>query len=72
MAEGNELPNDSFGGAKKKKKKTFSTRPEVDEEIDDEEGGKTMGREFGGLESHREEPPSASNCSSVRMLAAGS
>lgn len=45
---------------------------EVDEESDDEEGGKTIGREFGGLESHREEPPSASNCSSVRMLAPGS
>ena len=40
---------------------------DVDEEGDDR--GKTIGREFGGLESHREELPSAPNCSSVRMLA---
>ena len=36
----------------------------------DEEGGKTIGREFGGLESHREELPSAPN--SDKMLAEGS
>ena len=41
-------------------------------DVDEEEGGKTMGREFGGLESHSEELPSAPNCSSGRMLAAGS
>ena len=40
---------------------------DVDEEGDDR--GKTIGREFGGLESHREELPSLPNCSSVRMLA---
>ena len=45
---------------------------DVEERDVDEEDGKTMGREFGGLESHREELPSAPNCSSDRMLAAGS
>ena len=40
---------------------------DVDKEGGDE--GKTIGREFGGLESHREELPSAPNCSSVKMLA---
>lgn len=46
---------------------------EVDERASDEEGeggGKTIGKEFGGLESHREELPT--NCSSVRMLDEGS
>ena len=41
-------------------------------DVDEEEGGKTMGREFGGLESHSDELPSNPNCSSDRMLAAGS
>ena len=40
----------------------------VDErDVDDEDDGegKTMGREFGGLESQRMELPSAPNCSSA-------
>ena len=41
---------------------------DVEESDVDKEGedgvGKTMGREFGGLESQREELPSAPNCSS--------
>ena len=37
---------------------------DVDKEGEDGGVGKTMGREFGGLESQREELPSASNCSS--------
>ena len=44
---------------------------DVEERDVDEEGdGKTMGREFGGLESHSEELSSVPNCSSDRMLAA--
>ena len=45
---------------------------DVEERDVDEEDGKTMGREFGGLESHSDELPSNPNCSSGRMLAAGS
>lgn len=40
--------------------------------VEEREGGKTIGREFGGLESHSEELSPAPNCSSDRMLSEGS